>query len=62
MSIMETGFVSKEQEDYLRMHEPSLYKAVLKKHGSFIQAKKRKSPVVQEPVIPEVMLKRRTFD
>lgn len=36
MSIMDTGFVSAEQEQYLMKNEPSLYKAVLKKHGSFI--------------------------
>lgn len=41
MSVMDTGFVSADQEKYLMMNEPSLYKAVLKKHGSFIKAKKR---------------------
>ena len=41
MSVMDTGFVSQQQEEYLRLHEPALYKKVLKKHGSFIQAKKR---------------------
>ena len=39
-TIMETGFVSKEQEEYLRVHNPKLYKAVLKKHGSFDKPKK----------------------
>lgn len=41
MSIMDTGFVSEAQEKYLRMNEPELYKAVLKKHGSFNKVKKK---------------------
>ena len=41
MSIVDTGFVSEAQEQYLRQNEPSLYKAVLKKHGSFLQTKKK---------------------
>lgn len=45
MSVMDTGFVSQQQEEYLRLHEPALYKKVLKKHGSFIQAKKRNNSV-----------------
>ena len=36
---MDTGFVSEAQEKYIRMNEPELYKAVLKKHGSFNKPK-----------------------
>ena len=55
MSIMDTGFVSESQEKYLRMNEPELYKAVLKKHGSFNKAKKREGipmPSSSTPNIP----------
>lgn len=45
MSVIDTGFVSAEQEQYLMRNEPSLYKAVLKKHGSFIN-KNKKAPSV----------------
>lgn len=38
-SLMETGFVSEQQEKYLMINEPTLYKAVLKKHGHFGKVK-----------------------
>ena len=47
MSIMNTGFASESQEKYLMTNEPSLYKAVLKKHGSF---GKKKNPNVHVDV------------
>ena len=46
MSIMDTGFVSAEQEKYIMRNEPSLYKAVIKKHGSFIN-KRTPSPNIR---------------
>lgn len=46
MSIMDTGFVSEAQEKYIMKNEPSLYKAVIKKHGSFIN-KRTPSPNVR---------------
>lgn len=55
MSIMDTGFCSEAQESYLRINEPELYKAVLKKHGSFNKAKKRVGtplPTSNTPNIP----------
>ena len=51
MSIMDTGFVSKEQEQYLRINEPKLYKAVLKKHGSFDKPKRVKK---EDRYVPEI--------
>lgn len=47
MGIYDTGFVSQEQENYLMKNEPTLYKAVLKKHGSFRETKKRPNPNVR---------------
>ncbi|MBO8161082.1 MAG: hypothetical protein H0Z24_05550 [Thermosipho sp. (in: Bacteria)] len=43
-TVMETGFVSKQQEEYLRINNPKLYKAVLKKHGSFDKPKRNNRP------------------
>lgn len=51
MSIMNTGFVSKEQEQYLRINEPKLYKVVLKKHGSFDKPKRVKK---EDRYVPEI--------
>lgn len=39
MSVMDTGFCSEAQEKYLMQNEPALYKAVIKKHGSFNKPK-----------------------
>ena len=38
-SVVQTGFVSKEQEEYLKKNDPALYKQVLKKHGSYREKK-----------------------
>lgn len=35
LSIGDTGFTSKDQERYLRKHEPALYKRIVKKHGHY---------------------------
>lgn len=43
-SIMKTGFVSKEQEEYLRINNPELYKQVLKKHGHYSPYPKQMLP------------------
>lgn len=58
MSVMDTGFVSQQQEEYLRLHEPALYKKVLKKHGSFIQAKKRNNNSVNTNKTKSITFKR----
>jgi hypothetical protein len=41
---MATGFVSEEQEMYLMKNDPTLYKAVLKKHGHWGQKRTYKQP------------------
>jgi hypothetical protein len=33
--VTETGFVSKEQEEFLRLNQPELYNYVLNKFGSY---------------------------
>lgn len=38
-SVVQTGFLSKEQEEYLKKNDPALYKQVLKRHGSFREKK-----------------------
>lgn len=40
-NVYETGFVSKEQEEFLRQSNLSLYKAVIKKWGSYKPHKKQ---------------------
>lgn len=52
MSIMDTGFVSEAQEKYLMKNEPELYKAVVKKHGSFNKAKKNEGINLSSSSIP----------
>lgn len=59
MSIMDTGFVSEAQETYLRLNEPELYKAVLKKHGSFNKAKKKEEISLSSSSTPNVPRGRR---
>lgn len=44
MSIMKTGFVSKEQEEFLRINNPKLYKQVLKIHGHYSPYPKQMQP------------------
>ncbi len=56
-SITETGFVSLEQEEFLRKNQPELYKYILKKFGSF--GKKKNPNLGNTPTINPVMTKRR---
>lgn len=55
MSIMDTGFASESQEKYLMMNEPSLYKAVLKKHGSFGKRKNPNIHVDKRSAVPNII-------
>lgn len=60
MSVMDTGFVSESQEKYLRMNEPELYKAVLKKHGSFNKVKKKEDlNLTSSSALPNIQRGRR---
>lgn len=59
MSIMDTGFVSESQEKYLMLNEPTLYKAVVKKHGHFNKAKKKSDINLTESNIPNIPTGRR---
>ena len=59
MSVMDTGFCSEAQEKYLRMNEPELYKAVLKKHGSFGKVKKKEDVHLSSSSTPNVPRGRR---
>lgn len=58
MSIMDTGFKSEAQEHYLRLNEPELYKAVLKKHGSFSKPK-RVTTTTPSSTLPNILRGRR---
>jgi hypothetical protein len=43
-TIGETGFVSKEQEEYIRITNPTMYKAIIKQHGHFKPKRKEREP------------------
>lgn len=47
-SVFETGFVSKEQEEFLRINEPTLYKAVIKKHGHYKHRRNNLPPQIKK--------------